>query len=411
MNRNRLPRWVNATIDRIADSPTSPLGRIAARRYGKPVPGAVGTTAFDDRPVRVLIAPVNYSGQAFAWSRALERRSPRISARTMAIEVPGGFDYPSDLLVPIPTYHNDTAWQRDQFAAATTATHVLIEAEEPPFGRLLGRSVAAQAAALGTRGVDVAYLAHGTDVRLPSRHMRDHPWSHYADPEVYAARDEVVAARNIAFLESSGRPVFVSTPDLREDLPTARWLPVTVDVARWERPRTARTPGARLRVAHAPSVSVIKGTHLIRDTLERLQAEGVIELDLIQGVPTAQMPDRFAAADVVIDQLRIGSYGVAACEALASGCIVVGHLSERVRATVREETGLEPPIVEATPDTIEGVLRELAAHDGLDALRATGDTFVRAVHDGRRSAAVLDEAWLHATAPDPHEEDTDASPR
>ncbi|WP_431807944.1 hypothetical protein [Microbacterium paraoxydans] len=402
---------MNATIDHIADAPMSPLGRIAARRYGKPVPGAAGTTVFDDRPVRVLIAPVNYSGQAFAWSRALERHSPQISARTMAIEVPGGFDYPSDVIVPIPTYHNDTAWQREQFTAAAAATHVLIEAEEPPFGRLLGRSVSAQAAALGTRGVNVAYLAHGTDVRLPSRHVRSNPWSHYGDPEVYAARDEAVAARNIAFLEGCGRPVFVSTPDLREDLPAARWLPVTVDIARWERPRAPRRPGARLRVAHAPSVSVIKGTHLIRDTLERLQAEGVIDLDLIQGVPTAEMPDRFAKADVVIDQLRIGSYGVAACEALASGCIVVGHLNERVRATVRDETGMEPPIVEATPDTIEAVLRGLAAHDDLDALRAPGDAFVRAIHDGRRSADVLDEAWLHVTLTDPQEEDTDASPR
>lgn len=371
----------------------------------------MGVSVFDERPTRVLIAPVNYSGQAFAWARALEHRSARISARNMAIEVPGGFDYPADLVVPVPTYHNDTDWQRAQLDAALTATHVLIEAEEPPFGRLLGRSVAAQAHVLEQRGVDVAFLAHGTDVRLPSRHLQDNPWSHYADPEIYAARDEVVAARNIALLERSGRRIFVSTPDLLEDLPTAVWCPVAVDIERWKRPRSPRGAGQRLRVAHAPSVSVIKGTHLIRDTLERLEAEGIIEVDIIQGVPTAQMPDRFATADVLIDQLRIGSYGVAACEALASGCIVVGHLSERVRDAVRSATGMHAPIVEANPDTIEHVLRELAAQEDLEDLRTPGAEFVRAVHDGRRSAEVLDETWLMLPRTGTEQEEPDAPAR
>lgn len=398
-------------IDRIADSPTSIIGRLAARRYGKPVPGAVGVTTFDDRPTRVLIAPVNYSGQASAWASALERRSPRISARNMAVEVPGGFDYPADLLVPVPTYHNDTAWQRAQLDAALTATHVLIEAEEPPFGRLLGRSVAAQADALLEGGVDVAFLAHGTDVRLPSRQLRDSPWSFYNDPEIYMARDEVVAARNIALLEASGRPVFVSTPDLLEDVAGARWCPVAVDIERWAAPRQSRRTGAPLRVAHAPSVSVLKGTHLIRGALDLLESEGLIELDLIQGVPTSQMPARFAAADVVIDQLRVGSYGVAACEALASGCVVLGHLSDRVREFVRNETGLEAPIVEATPDSMEHVLRGLAAQEDLDALRAAGDAFVRAIHDGRRSAQVLDEAWLGVARSETEQGDIDAPAR
>ncbi|MCE7480325.1 hypothetical protein LZG07_00025 [Microbacterium profundi] len=399
---------MNALIDRIADAPMSPVGRLAARRYGKTSPGTVGVTVFGDAARRVLIAPVNYSGQGHAWARALEEHIADTSARNMAIDVPGGFDFPADLLVPIPTYHNDVDWQRREFTAALGATHVLVEAEEPPFGRLWGRSVVAQAEALIQGGVDVAFLAHGTDVRLPSRHVRDNPWSHYADLEIYAARDEVLAARNIALLQSSGRPLFVSTPDLLDDLPSAHWCPVVVDEERWSLRRTERQPDEPLRVAHAPSVSVIKGTHLILETLRALEAEGVIALDLIQGVPTSKMPARFAAADVVIDQLRIGSYGVAACEALASGCVVIGHLTDRIRARVTEETGLEPPIIETTPDTIEAVLRKLAGRDDFDSVRATGRAFIRAVHDGRRSVEVLARNWL--TAPPAAREDVTGAP-
>ncbi|GAA2929385.1 hypothetical protein GCM10010458_09800 [Microbacterium luteolum] len=406
MNRNSLPRWINSLIDRIADSPTSLIGQIAARRLGAPAPdGTVPSVSFDDRPVRVLIAPVNYSGQGRAWARALEAADPAISARNMAVDVPGGFAFESDLVVPVGTYHNGTEWQGRQFEAAASATHVLIEAEEPPFGRLLGRSVAAQTEALLQRGVDVAFLAHGTDVRLPSRHIAGNRWSHYADAGVYAPRDETIAARNIRFLEASGRPVFVSTPDLLLDIPSAHWCPVVVDPPRWAAQRGERRPGP-LRVAHAPSVSVIKGTQMIMPALQNLEAEGVIALRLIQGVSSAEMPKAFADADVVIDQMRIGSYGVAACEALASGCVVVGHLNPQVRDTVLAQTGSEVPLVEADPETLDEVIRDLAtrlARDDLEPLQRTGVEFAHDVHDGRRSARVLEEHWIGRSA-GPHQE-------
>ena len=400
VNRNTLPRVVNAAIDAIADAPMSPLGRLAARRMGRPAPrGSVPATTFDDRPRRVLIAPVNYSGQGREWARALEAADPDISARNMAIDVIGGFSYTADLVVPVGTYHNDPDWQRRQFDAAAHATHVLIEAEEPPFGRLMGRSVVAQARALLDRGVNVAFLAHGTDARLPSRHISTNEMSYYADPSIYLPRAEALAARNIALVEGSGRPAFVSTPDLLLDLPDATWCPVVVDPRRWAAERAPRDAATPLRVAHAPSVAAAKGTALIMPTLELLQAQGIIRLDLISGVSSAEMPSVFAEADVVLDQFRAGSYGVAACEAMAAGCIVIGSLSDQVRTEVRTRTGLDVPILEATPATLESVLRELANEPDLGARRAAMVKFVGAVHDGRRSARALLEGWIDAPAP------------
>ena len=341
MNRNKLPSWVNSVIDWIADHPMSVPGRLAAKRFGKPAPDArIGVNSFGDKRVRVLIAPVNYSGQGFVWARALEHLRADVSAKNMAVEVLGGFSYESDLLVPPATYHNDANWQRRQLEAVAQATHVLIEAEEPPFGRLFGRSVAAQTRELQRRGVSVAFLAHGTDVRLPSRHLKNDPLSPYRDPGMYVPRAEQLASRNIALVQNSGRPAFVSTPDLLLDLPDALWCPVAVDLERWARPgRAARPSGAPLRVAHAPSVAAMKGTHLMLPVLEKLQAEGVIEFHLFQGVPSAHMPAKFGGVDVVLDQFRVGSYGVAACEALAAGNVVVGHVSEQVRTSVHEKTG------------------------------------------------------------------------
>ncbi|WP_341934950.1 hypothetical protein MRBLWO14_000554 [Microbacterium sp. LWO14-1.2] len=399
---------MNGLIDRIADNPTSLVGRLAARRLGPPAPrGSVAATSFDAKPVRVLVAPVNYSAQGTAWARALEAASADISARNMAVDVPGGFHFDADLVVPVGTYHNDPEWQRRQFAAAKGATHVLIEAEEPPFGRLLDRSVARQAGALIAAGVDVAYLGHGTDVRLPSRHIRNNPWSYFADPSVYRPRAEALAARNIDLVSHSGRPVFVSTPDLLVDLPGAAWVPVVVDPERWHEPRSIRPEGTPLRVAHAPSVAAAKGTPLIMPTLDKLVAEGIVELTLLQGVPSARMPEAFAQADVVLDQFRAGSYGVAACEAMSSGCVVVGQVSSQVREAVHGTTGEELPIVEATPDTLEDVLRGLARTD-LVPLAQSSRAFVRSVHDGRRSAQILIDRWISPVDPFARKDSEDA---
>lgn len=393
VNRNGLPRWVNAMIDAIADAPDSLVGRWAAKRMGPPAPpGTVPATSFADAPRRVLIAPVNYSGQGVAWARALERADPALSARNMAVDVPGGFSFEADLVVPVGTYHNDPEWQQRQFAAALGATHVLVEAEEPPFGRLLARSVAAQARALIDGGVDVAFLAHGTDVRLPSRHLARNEWSHYADTSIYVPRAEEIAARNIELLTTSGRPCFVSTPDLLDDLPDAHWCPVVVDPNRWKARRPTRE--GPLRVAHAPSVGPVKGTALILPTLQALADEGVITLEIVQGRPSAEMPAVFAHADVVIDQMRIGSYGVAACEALAAGCLVVGHVAAHVRERVLTETGRVLPVIEATPATIEQTIRALAVSDDVDEHRAVGIEFVSEVHDGRAAARTLLENWI-----------------
>jgi hypothetical protein len=313
----------------------------------------------------------------------------------MAMDVLGGFAYRADLLVAPVVYNNDPHWQRREFAAAATATHALIEAEVAPFGRLLGRDVGRQVRALIEAGVDVAFMCHGTDIRLPSRNVSRTPWSPYLDAELYTARYETLALRNRALLKELARPVFVSTPDLLADVDGGIWCPVVVEVDRWSSPRTSPAPGKLLRVAHAPSALAIKGTALIEPTLKRLQAEGVIEYTRLVSVASADMPARFAEADIVLDQFRLGSYGVAACEAMASGCAVLGHVLPDVRATVKQATGHELPIIEATADTLEGILRGLAGDSrALSESRDSGPAFVQEVHSGRLSAAILADNWL-----------------
>lgn len=95
------------------------------------------------------------------------------------------------------------------------------------------------------------------------------------------------------------------------------------------------------------------------------------------------MPSLMASCDIIVDQLLTASYGVTAIEAMTSGRVAIGFVGEETRGLMP----VEPPIVEADPDTLEEVIVSLV--EDRDAARATasqGLEFVRRWHDGREAA-------------------------
>jgi len=357
---------------------------------------------------RVFIGPANFAGQGALWVDAIRRLRPDADGVSYALDIPGGFDFPTDYTVTALIYRRNRRWQRELLTyVASGFTHVIIEAERPLFADLFQLNCFAEARALEKRGVRVAMIAHGTDVRLPSRHAQAHPWSPFLDRDWdVVGQLEAKARKNLDGLARFDGPVFVSTPDLLDDVPHATWCPVVVDPNRW---RNEESPLVRAVpvVAHAPSNSRVKGTDLIEEALRSLVDEGTISYRRITGVPSAEMPGVYTTADVVLDQFRLGSYGVAACEAMAAGRVVVGNVTEDIRRRVLEATGIELPIVQAEPDNIGKVVRDLVAdRDRSLEIARSGPEFVRTVHDGRFSVrqlgGFLDKAPGTRMSPRPH---------
>lgn len=352
---------------------------------------AAGVTRSAPGLRRLLIGPVNSAGQGHAWARAA-RRLPDVAATNFMYRGAGDvFAYPADHSVSTAYFVENRRWQRAQRRAVVqNFTHVLIESGR----QLLGSdaSAAADAAYLRSRGLSVGLLWHGSDIRLPRIHAEtesDSPFRDGGYPD--QGRLEAIAAANHRLMSSSGLPSFVSTPDLLSYAPDATWLPVVVDAAPWADAARAR-PLQRPRpvVVHAPSRAGLKGTALISETVRRLDADGVIEYREVVGVPASDMPEVYGSADIVLDQFSLGIYGVAACEALASGRVVVSHVSEVVRERVRASTGLDLPVIESRAQDLEATLREIVS-DRERALRIAerGPEFVNTVHSGALSARAL----------------------
>ncbi|MHA3725085.1 hypothetical protein ACXR2T_14550 [Leucobacter sp. HY1910] len=390
-HRSKMPRWVGRVMEQAARNPDGVIGQLSARLLGG---GSAPVSQVPDASLRVYIAPTNYSGQGYEWARALERADSRIAARNMAVELPGGFAFTADTLVPIASVNASAEWAEAEWEAARSFTHVLVEAERSMFGKRFARSLEAEVLALTEAGVHVAFLCHGTDIRDPENHATLTPWSPYPeDPRTkMLARD---ARENLALLERLKRPVFVSTPDLLADVVWATWCPVVVDAARFAASAPAFSHATRPRVIHASSNPIQKGSDRIEPALAPLIDAGTIDYELIMSTPSAEMPGVFAASDIVLDQFRAGSYGVAACEAMAAGRVVVGHVLPQVRAHIERETGLSLPIVEATPDTLREVVAGLVSDpDRAREIAAAGPVYVERVHSGAMSARVLIEQWI-----------------
>src|SRR5207249_2754866 len=131
--------------------------------------------------------------------------------------------------------------------------------------------------------------------------------------------------------------------------------------------------------------------------VEVLKDEGLaFDFQLIERMPNSEALECYRRADIVIDQLLIGWYGVLSMEAMAMGKTVIVYIRDDLVGYFRD--GL--PLVNANPDTITSALRaaikdrELRREVGLRAR-----TFVEEVHDSRvvaRAAAKMYQKILKA---------------
>jgi glycosyltransferase involved in cell wall biosynthesis len=164
-------------------------------------------------------------------------------------------------------------------------------------------------------------------------------------------------------------------------VPEAHVIPPGLDL----RPFTPVPPsdGPRPLVVHAPSNRERKGTaHVIA----ACAALGV-ELDVVEGLPHDAARERYARADIVVDQLRAGWHGVFALEAMALGKPVVTYLKPDVVERSAEGYGVRLPIVPATPETLVEALRPLVEQPALRReIGAASRAYVERVHDVDRIA-------------------------
>lgn len=334
----------------------------------------------------LTLGPFNSAGQASFWGRAVTSAFG-IPATTMAFQ--SRYRYPTDITL---NGHYGITGDLDQRIrqVRVNSSHLLIDSFAPIFGSLLNYDIHAEASFIESLGTKLAYVAHGSDIRSPSMHREYFEFSYFNEtPESWTNTLEASTAKHLAIAKETDAPIYVSTPDLQLYIAKAKWLPLAIDFENWKTDTPVENVDRPI-VLHLPSRSdpPIKGTVHVDRVMQDLHDRGVIEYRRPDQCTHSEMRKHIQKADIVVDQILTGSYGVTAVEAMAAGRVVIGNVGQSTRNVMEEE----PPIIDASPANLAEVMEQIL--DQKEFLRETaqqGAVFAEKWHNGRKSALVLED--------------------
>ncbi|MDD4446172.1 MAG: glycosyltransferase family 4 protein [Methanothrix sp.] len=183
--------------------------------------------------------------------------------------------------------------------------------------------------------------------------------------------------------------IFVSTPDLLEWSRDAIWVPNALDIKMYPFVGVKSQPTNEkdsIKILHAPSRRRLKGTEHVLSAIKKLKNEGYnIELILVERTPHKEALEYYKRADIVVDQLLIGWYGMLAQECMALGKPVCVYLREDLQGYMPTQ-----PMLNTSPDNLLKNLRTLIEDPHLrEELGKLGRRYVQEVHSSDRIARKL----------------------
>lgn len=271
----------------------------------------------------ILNADADTAGVGIALKRAFDKYAVGWETRAVC-RARNYLDYPVDILWPYRE-RGRIARRVGALVSAADVVHVMdSEAALDPFvGRLKGKTVVVQ------------YL--GTHYRRNRRRA-----------ERRARLFGAIQVTNSIDLISDRVP----------------FLSVAADLEAIGKLRNGYQPGDRVRIAHAPTNRGVASTERVIAVVNELAKRYPIDFDLIEHVSNAQCIARKAKADIYVDRLTLGGFGLNAIECAALGVpVVAGLVGEEPRRRAFAMCG-QLPWADATPETLPAVIEHLIIDRG-----------------------------------------------
>lgn len=332
----------------------------------------------DKAQMKVFIGPLNIASQPYYLAEGLRKFG--IDAHCITYET-GTFGYQT---------HKSYAWPKAPAERVEVFNRALMEAYEENFDiyHFFQRPfyfpipsgdhdsfIGSEIPLLKSRGKRVAYRFTGWELVNRELEMQKNPYSafHHGwdgrfNPELKAEYLEFLRAQVDAFM--------VVDPMMHEHCPEADIVPRILPVSDFEEVGIEKK--AVPLIVHAPSNNVYKGSKFILKAFEDLRNEGLkFDVQLLNRVLYTEALDWYRRADIIVDQVLIGWYGVLATECMAMGKPVAVYVRDDLAKTPEDI-----PIHNINLDTIKDQLRNLIQDFDLrNDLATRGRGYVKAVHD------------------------------
>ena len=253
--------------------------------------------------------------------------------------------------------------------------HSILNGIELPLYRIFGKKVFFEFHGSDLRDMEVFCKNNGMpfdpkEATSPKIHARNRKICKMADG-IIIHDDEL-----IPYLPEKCAPIYV--------------VPLRVDIKRFE-VRYPDPNAKRIKIVHAPSKRAMKGTHYVIEAVDRLKRKyDNIDLILVEGKTQEEAIEIYKTADIIVDQLFIGTYGVFAVESMAMGKPVIAYINSEMLGKLP----IELPIINGNIHTVGDMIETLILNGDLRREKGIeGRKYVENYHDYRYGARILRDIY------------------
>ena len=326
--------------------------------------------------MKVLLGPVNNAGQPMALAKELRKQG--VEAHCLIYQN-NRFGYEADRVVSfVPNNRMDVQyqtlkdclkedydiyhfWYRTLFYGGT---YEYLTGLDLPF--------------IKNRGKKIVYSFTGFDLRFQSECMQKNPYNvfKYGWKNVFS---EESARKYLNFLRYFVDAFVVLDEEMQSYLPEATIIPRVINLDEWKFVGIRETDCPL--IVHAPSFPTIKGTPFVQKAVRQLKKEGLkFNYREVTNLKHKEAMELYKKADIIIDQLLIGWYGVLTVEAMALGKPVLVYLQDDLYKPAKPI-----PVENVNPSNLEDKLRYiLKDFNRRKDLSIRGRTFVEEMHDVKK---------------------------
>lgn len=213
----------------------------------------------------------------------------------------------------------------------------------------------------------------GSDIRNPA-YLSNQNCSSNIKTDIQLDWQKKLVSDSLLFADN----ILVSTPDLLEIIPKAKYFPISIDIndffKLWNQYTTADYKffkSNKVKILHAPSNPPLKGSSIINECISELKRNG-LEFEYIYGpdiksdshstytVNRYDLFQLYREADIVIDQIIIGWYGQQALEAILSNCITFCFIKQKFTKYLGENQPFKNSTGKSLTKDLEETIRNIS---------------------------------------------------
>lgn len=188
----------------------------------------------------------------------------------------------------------------------------------------------------------------GSEIRIPEIARKHHPYWKYAEDYYLSNLNSDQIKYNMSFLSKWIDHCIVNDYEMysyvKEYYKNIHFVGLPISLKDY--PYIGLNNDAKkLKIVHAPTNPAVKGSRFFEEALRQLQNKFNFEYILIQGKSHEDAKKLYRQADIVLDELIIGTYGSLTVECMAMGKCIVTFL----------HPGFKPPHGEDVPVCIASI--------------------------------------------------------